>query len=323
MAAKAEVQPPKGEVLTAKAEAKSQGARSVVPLRGVPGLGRGAVLGLFRVFGRGFGDGFLLFRALLSGPDTFFRACRAIVYPALQRFAEGLVPYFFRSFFLAFFRPFGGPFVGFVTQWGLTVIRPIYGLITYFIGLNFLGHLAFFINPELFAALVPFLSSSAIYIQNLFATPAGVSVGAVFLEQGVKIFTGSIFFGGFCNNFSLLFFPPKPEKGGPPIEPLSRGQRIRFIIYMSVFGVSVLLVLLDHVVISFFVQKTIQAFPSVGELATRPLGPASLLLTSSVVLQSSGFPPIVTFFYASLLYASELYAYFLRDDLPFSNKKSS
>ena len=300
--------PPQGEIL--KATAKSKPDRSIVPLWGAPVFGRGLLRGLFR----GFGDGLLLVRSFLCGPDLFVRAVRVVVYPVVRQFSEFLLSSFLRGFLSALFRPFSffSPFIGFITSFGSAALTPIYGLLTFFISINVLKGVLSFIfaqvaGPEIIPAVVPMGEHFFYMIQGFFATNPEASVSAAFLERGIKVFSITFAFGKFCNNFHLLVFPEKGES------PSVRNQRVRALVLIGLFGFSIYLVLFDHMYISMFVQKTLQVVPSVEEFAAGSFGQASFLLGSSVIVQSAGFPYVVTVLYAWLLYISGLYSALIKE----------
>ena len=155
---------------------------------------------------------------------------------------------------------------------------------------------------------MPFLDSIVYTMQGFFATPRGVSVAASFLEKNVKVLSCTLLFGGICSNF-LLFFQEDD-------------RRVQSLIYCSLFGISVYIILNDHKFVGILVQNLIQTFPSIQPFAQSPSGQACLLFGSSLFVQQTvGFSQIVTFFYAWLLYSSGLYSYILKANLPFRPPK--
>lgn len=137
---------------------------------------------------------------------------------------------------------------------------------------------------------------------------SSASVSVSFLEKGVKVIACSFAFGGFCNEVLILF-------------KRDNDQKLWSLICLSMYGISIYIILNDHKFIGLFVQSLIQRFPSVQQLAQRPFGQVSLIFSSGVFIQSAGFPKIVTFFYAWLLYVSGLYYSILNANLPFLPKK--
>ena len=268
-------------------------------LRGSSLFGRGLLRGLVR----GFNDGLLLVRSFLSGPDLFVRAVRVVVYPVIRQVSQFILPPFLRSVVSAIFGPFSflgplmgnllGNFAGWLTSFGSYLLIPIYWVGTFVASVTVLkwlfGFIASkFISPEIIEAIVPAWEHFFYVLQGCFDTPPEASVSAVFLEKGMKVLSVTISFGRFCNNVLIFIFPEKDKgKGeGPSIQ----NQRVRALALISLFGVSIYLILFDHTYISIFVQKTLQAVPSVGEFAASSFGQASLLLGSSVIVQSAGFP---------------------------------
>ena len=290
---------PQGKTLKAAAPSKSTSGRSIMRLRGSSLFGRGLLRGLVR----GFNDGLLLVRSFLSGPDLFVRAVRVVVYPVIRQVSQFILPPFLRSVVSAIFGPFSflgplmgnllGNFAGWLTSFGSYLLIPIYWVGTFVASVTVLkwlfGFIASkFISPEIIEAIVPAWEHFFYVLQGCFDTPPEASVSAVFLEKGMKVLSVTISFGRFCNNVLIFIFPEKDKgKGeGPSIQ----NQRVRALALISLFGVSIYLILFDHTYISIFVQKTLQAVPSVGEFAASSFGQASLLLGSSVIVQSAGFP---------------------------------
>ena len=272
--------------LLAKTEVKPKEGLALAALRQVQGFGRG---------------GLLLLGGLVSGRDTFIRAFHLIALRPLRQVARALVPSFLRAVL--------GPFLGMIARFGLVALPPISRILCFFVSLDFLKRLFFiFVNPELVEPLVPFLDSIVYTMQGFFATPRGVSVAASFLEKNVKVLSCTLLFGGICSNF-LLFFQEDD-------------RRVQSLIYCSLFGISVYIILNNHKFVGILVQNLIQTFPSIQPFAQNPSGQACLLFGSSLFVQQTvGFSQIVTFFYAWLLYSSGLYSYILKANLPFRPPK--
>ena len=272
--------------LLAKTEVKPKEGLALAALRQVQGFGRG---------------GLLLLGGLVSGRDTFIRAFHLIALRPLRQVARALVPSFLRALL--------GPFFGIIARLSIVALPAISRILCFFISLDFLKRLLLiFVNPEWVEPLVPFLDSIVYTMQGFFATPRGVSVAASFLEKNVKVLSCTLLFGGICSNF-LLFFQEDD-------------QRVQSLIYCSLFGISVYIILNDHKFVGIFVQNLIQTFPSIQPFAQSPSGQACLLFGSSLFVQQTvGFSQIVTFFYAWLLYSSGLYSYILKANLPFRPPK--
>ena len=236
----------------------------------------------------------------MSGRDTFLRAFSLIALRPLRQVARALVPSFLRTIL--------GPCVGMIARFGIVALPLISRILCFFVGLDFLKRLLFvFVNPELVAQIVPFLDSVVYMIQGFFATPRGVSVAAGFLEKNIKVVSCTLFLGGFYNRIVLLF---------------KEDERLWFLIYCGIYGISIFVILKDHKFIGILVHNIIQTFPSIQPFAQSPSGQACLLFGSGLLVQQIvGFSQIVTFFYAWLLYSSGLYSYILKANLPFRPQK--
>ena len=243
----------------------------------------------------GLWEGSLLVGSLLVGRNTFQRAFNLIALPRLRRIALAFVPRFVRHLLW--------PLVRRVAGFGLDAFSPISQIICFFLGLDALKRLLLvFGAPELAEPLIPIVNSIVDTVQGFFATPRGVSIAAGFLERNIKVLACSFSFGGFCNEVLILF-------------KRDNNQKLWSLICLSMYGISIYIILNDHKFIGLFVQSLIQRFPSVQQLAQRPVGQVSLIFSSGVFIQSAGFPKIVTFFYAWLLYVSGLYSSILNANL--------
>ena len=278
-------------LLPAETEVKQKEGRSVV------------ALWRNRGWWQGLREGSLLVGSLLVGRNTFQRAFNLIALPRLRRVAQAFVPRFVRHLLW--------PLVRRVAGFGLGAFSPISQIICFFLGLDVLKRLLLvFGAPELVEPMIPIVNSIVDTVQGFFATPRGVSIAAGFLERNIKVLACSFSFGGFCNEVLILF---KRDT--------SKDQKLWSLICLSMYGISIYIILNDHKFIGLFVQSLIQRFPSVQQLAQRPFGQVSLIFSSGVFIQSAGFPKIVTFFYAWLLYVSGLYYSILNANLPFLPKK--
>ena len=264
-----------------------------------------SVVALWRNRGwcQGLREGGLLVGSVLGGAGIFRRAFNLIVLPRLQRLVGAYVPRFARMVL--------GPLVTMVGKFGLWAFSPVTNIICFFLGLDVLKRLLLIFGaPELVEPMIPLVNSIEDTVQGFFATPGGVSIAASFLERNIKVLTCSFSFGGFCNEVLILF---KRDN--------SKDQKFWSLICLSMYGISIYIILNDHKFIGLFVQSLIQRFPSVQQLAQRPFGQVCLIFSSGVLIQSAGFPKIVTFFYAWLLYVSGLYYSILNANLPFRPKK--
>ena len=226
-----------------------------------------------------------------------------IALPRLRRVAQTFVPRFVRRLLW--------PLVRRVAGFGLGAFSPISQIICFFLGLDVLKRLLLvFGAPGIAKRWIPIVDSIVDTVQGFFATPRGVSIAGSFLERNIKVLTCSFSFGGLCNEVLILF---KRDN--------SKDQKLWSLICFSMYGISIYIILNDHKFIALFVQSLIQRFPSVQHLAQRPFGQVSLIFSSGVFIQSAGFPKIVTFFYAWLLYVSGLYYSILNANLPFLPKK--
>lgn len=264
--------------LPAETELKQKEGRSVV------------ALWRNRGWWQGLREGSLLVGSLLVGRHTFQRAFNLIALPRLRRVAQAFVPRFVRHLLW--------PLVRRVAGFGLGLALPaISQIICFFLGLDVLKRLLLvFGAPELVEPMIPIVNSIVDTVQGFFATPRGVSIAAGFLERNIKVLACSFSFGGFCNEVLIVF---KRDT--------SKDQKFWSLICLSMYGISIYIILNDHKFIGLFVQSLIQSFPSVQQLAQRPFGQVFLIFSSGVFIQSAGFPKIVTFFYAWLLYVSGLY----------------
>ena len=278
-------------LLPAETEAKQKEGRSVI------------ALWRNRGWGQGLREGRLLVGSLLAGRNTFQRAFNLIALPRLRRIAQAFVPRFVRRLLWPLVRRVGG--------FGLGAFSPISQIICFFIGLDVLKRLLLIFGaPELVEPMIPLVNSIGDTVQGFFATPGGVSIAASFLERNIKVLTCSFAFGGFWNEVFIFF---KRDN--------SKDQKLWSLICLSMYGISIYIILNDHKFIMLFVQSFIQKFPSVQQLAQRPFGQVSLIFSSGIFIQSANFPKIITFFYAWLLYASGLYSSILNANLPFLPKK--
>ena len=163
--------------------------------------------------------------------------------------------------------------------------------------------------PNLVGPLAPLLNGIIGTFQGFFATPQGVSVAESFLERNTKVVLCTFLFGDTVNKF-LLVFNEKEKR-----------RRLIALGWCGLSGVSIFLILNDHKYTSFFVQGLIQTFPAIQRLAERPFGRIFLLFGSGVLVQSAGFPRIVTICYGWLLYISGLYHYIISVNVPFMPRK--